>query len=47
MKPIIDETFPFAQAREAFARMASGAHFGKVAIEIDHVAARSSTRSGG
>jgi len=34
MKPVVDRTFPFEQAREAFAHMASGAHFGKVAIEI-------------
>ena len=34
MKPVIDKTFPFDQAREAFTYMASGAHFGKVAIAI-------------
>jgi NADPH:quinone reductase-like Zn-dependent oxidoreductase len=34
MKPVMDKTFAFAQAREAFAYMASGAHFGKVAISI-------------
>jgi NADPH:quinone reductase-like Zn-dependent oxidoreductase len=34
MTPVIDKTFPFDQAREAFAYMASGAHFGKVAIAI-------------
>jgi NADPH:quinone reductase-like Zn-dependent oxidoreductase len=34
MKPVIDKTFAFDQAREAFAHMASGAHFGKVAIAI-------------
>ena len=34
MKPVIDRTFRFDQAREAFAHMESGAHFGKVAIEI-------------
>ena len=32
MKPVIDRTFPFDQAKEAFAHMASGARFGKVAI---------------
>jgi D-arabinose 1-dehydrogenase-like Zn-dependent alcohol dehydrogenase len=31
MEPVMDRTFPFDQAREAFAHMASGAHFGKVA----------------
>ena len=34
MKPVIDRTFRFDQVREAFAHMESGAHFGKVAIEI-------------
>ena len=34
MKPVIDRTFSFDQAKEAFARMASGAHFGKVAIAV-------------
>jgi NADPH:quinone reductase-like Zn-dependent oxidoreductase len=34
MKPVIDRTFPFEQAKAAFSHMASGAHFGKVAIAI-------------
>jgi NADPH:quinone reductase-like Zn-dependent oxidoreductase len=34
MKPVIDKTFPFDQAKQAFAHMESGAHFGKVAIAI-------------
>jgi NADPH:quinone reductase-like Zn-dependent oxidoreductase len=34
MKPVIDRTFGFDQVRDAFAHMESGAHFGKVAIEI-------------
>ena len=34
MKPVIDRTFRFDQAKEAFTHMATGAHFGKVAIEI-------------
>lgn len=34
MKPVIDRTFTFAEAKEAFAYMAAGAHFGKVAIAI-------------
>jgi NADPH:quinone reductase-like Zn-dependent oxidoreductase len=34
MRPVIDQTFPFDQVPAAFARMASGAHFGKVAIAI-------------
>jgi NADPH:quinone reductase-like Zn-dependent oxidoreductase len=32
--PVIDKTFPFDQVKEAFSYMASGAHFGKVAIAI-------------
>jgi hypothetical protein len=35
MKPVIDKTFPFDQAAEAFRYMASGAHFGKVATRSD------------
>jgi len=34
MKPVIDKTFSFDQVKQAFAHMESGAHFGKVAIEI-------------
>lgn len=34
MKPVMDRTFAFTEAKAAFAYMASGAHFGKVAIEI-------------
>jgi NADPH:quinone reductase-like Zn-dependent oxidoreductase len=34
MKPVVDRTFAFTEAKAAFAHMASGAHFGKVAIEI-------------
>ena len=34
MKPVVDRTFAFTDAKGAFAHMASGAHFGKVAIEI-------------
>ena len=34
MKPVIDKIFSFDQAKQAFAHMESGAHFGKVAIEI-------------
>jgi NADPH:quinone reductase-like Zn-dependent oxidoreductase len=35
MKPVIDRTFSFDQAKDAFLHMASGAHFGKVAIAIE------------
>jgi NADPH:quinone reductase-like Zn-dependent oxidoreductase len=34
MKPVVDKTFAFTEAKAAFAYMASGAHFGKVAIEM-------------
>jgi NADPH:quinone reductase-like Zn-dependent oxidoreductase len=34
MKPVMDKTFAFGDAGEAFTYMASGAHFGKVAIAI-------------
>jgi NADPH:quinone reductase-like Zn-dependent oxidoreductase len=34
MKPVIDKTFPFDQAKQALAHMGRGAHFGKVAIAI-------------
>ncbi len=35
MKPVLDRTFPFDRAKEAFAHLASGAHFGKIAISIE------------
>jgi NADPH:quinone reductase-like Zn-dependent oxidoreductase len=34
MQPVVDRTFAFAEAKAAFVHMASGAHFGKVAIAI-------------
>jgi NADPH:quinone reductase-like Zn-dependent oxidoreductase len=34
MKPVIDRIFAFDQVKPAFSYMASGAHFGKVAISI-------------
>lgn len=34
MRPVVDRAFPFAEAPAAFAHLASGAHFGKVAIEV-------------
>jgi NADPH:quinone reductase-like Zn-dependent oxidoreductase len=34
MKPVVDKVFPFTDAKAAFAHMASGAHFGKVAVEM-------------
>ena len=34
MKPVIDMVFSFDQVKAAFAHMESGAHFGKISIEI-------------
>ena len=34
MRPVIDKMFPFDQVAEAFRHMASGVHFGKVAIAV-------------
>ena len=32
LKPVIDSVFPFERAREAYARLQSGSHFGKVVV---------------
>jgi NADPH:quinone reductase-like Zn-dependent oxidoreductase len=34
MRPVVDRVFPFAEAREAFEYMASGAQFGKVVVRF-------------
>ncbi len=34
LKPIIDRVFPFTEAREAYNYLKSGAHFGKVVIQL-------------
>lgn len=34
IRPVIDQVFPFEQAREAYARLASARHLGKVVIAI-------------
>jgi NADPH:quinone reductase-like Zn-dependent oxidoreductase len=34
LQPVIDRTFPLAEARAAFEHMAAGRHFGKICIEI-------------
>jgi len=34
-RPVIDRVFPFADARDAYRRMAEGAHVGKIVIAID------------
>jgi len=35
MQPVVDRVFPFAETKEAFEYMISGAHLGKVCIEFD------------
>lgn len=35
LEPVIDRVFPFSAAAEAYAYLASGAHFGKVVITVD------------
>lgn len=35
LKPVMDKTFSFSEAKAAFAYMATGQHFGKIAIAID------------
>ncbi len=35
LEPVVDRVFPFAAAREAYAHLSSGAHFGKVVITLD------------
>jgi len=35
LRPVVEKTFPFAAARDAFRYMAEGRHFGKVAITLD------------
>jgi len=34
LKPVIDQVFPFEAAEEAYQRLASGTHFGKIVITI-------------
>ena len=35
LRPVVDRVFPFAEAREAFEHVQSGAHFGKVCIGFE------------
>src|SRR5215470_15915456 len=35
IEPVIDRTFGFAELKDAYAHLASGAHFGKVVIRVD------------
>lgn len=34
LEPVVDRVLPFAEAPAAFAHMASGAHFGKIVVEV-------------
>ena len=34
LKPVIDATFPLAEAAKAHARMEDGAHFGKIVLTV-------------
>jgi NADPH:quinone reductase-like Zn-dependent oxidoreductase len=34
LRPVVDRVFPFDQAREALRHMESGAHFGKIVIQV-------------
>jgi len=34
MKPVVDRTFPFAEARDAFRHMKAARHFGKIVITV-------------
>ena len=36
LKPVIDSTFPLAEAADAHERMDSGDHVGKIVLEVDH-----------
>jgi NADPH:quinone reductase-like Zn-dependent oxidoreductase len=35
IEPVVDRVFSFAEAKEAYAHLASGAHFGKVVVRVD------------
>jgi NADPH:quinone reductase-like Zn-dependent oxidoreductase len=34
LKPVIDRSFEFAEARSAYEYLASGAHFGKIVVRV-------------
>lgn len=34
LEPVVDRVFSFAEAKEAYCHLASGAHFGKVVVEL-------------
>lgn len=35
IEPVIDKTFSFGEAKDAYAHLSSGAHFGKVVVRVD------------
>jgi NADPH:quinone reductase-like Zn-dependent oxidoreductase len=35
LRPVVDQVFPFAEVRQAFEHLQSGAHFGKVCVAIE------------
>ena len=39
LKPVVDETFPFAQAKDALRALEGAGHFGKLVISLDDAAA--------
>jgi alcohol dehydrogenase len=45
IKPVIDRVFDFERAKEAFAHLESGSHFGKVVIRCSAPAADSGHKS--
>jgi NADPH:quinone reductase-like Zn-dependent oxidoreductase len=34
LRPVVDRTFPFEEAQQAYRRLESGAHFGKVVVSV-------------
>ena len=34
LRPVVDEVFPFERAADAYAKLRSGGHFGKLVISI-------------
>jgi len=35
LRPVIDSVYPFDHAKEAFTKLASGTHFGKIVVTLD------------
>jgi NADPH:quinone reductase-like Zn-dependent oxidoreductase len=34
LRPVVDQLYPFAEAREALTAMKSGQHFGKIVVQV-------------